>query len=1249
MTLAFARIFFFSCFISLGLSSVYAQTNIARASTATHSGGGQTIFGYGPDRYNDGVKTQGSGIFGWLATTGNPCNNGCWIQFDWSSSQLMGKIVVFNESNSNRTITGGTIQYWNGSSWVNIKTFTVAPSLSFTIEFVPVSTRSLRLSSIFTSGTQNTNPAINEIEIYNIFNNDAGIKSFEYICCNGNQPVYATVSNFGSKIIDSVWIMWQLDGISQNKFLLKKRIAPSKDTVVFLGNVNLNGNISYTLKGWTSMPNNKVDSVPSNDTILKKNYVFSKPGKPILQNQNICGCSYPLHKGKGDSNSILLWSEASNPEIIISQGDSVKDANRYCPSTTLRFVATSLNGKPDSFKQSLTQTWSITGGAANYDKGMFFDIKPSQSILLDKIFQSLTDNGNAIINTYGIEVYFKKGTYVGSENNKNAWKLIGNSKVQNTNLVSGGLAQKTVPFSFSSIRLNKDSLYSICINIVNADQWLRLNSINAGSLNVEYKNDFIKVYSGALYYNSWGSKVLFSGFAPENWLSYRIGCIGDTIHQKVKVKPLPSGVQLVKGGIFQTTLPNTTGLKNDPDIVAAYDTLSYQFTPPSGYTNANFGSKWSVNNLLLRTVNGIILPSKFYSIINPSTSVNGIVLLSLDSQWVDSTIMLNLFIGDLGPDYCDTVLNRFIYVAPRPQIRFKISPSSICDGENVFFENLSTISSGNIRYLWDFGTGISSDTSNAFSPSFKFPKYGIYDVKLKGTSVPYGYVSVKSFKVVVNEIPKANFDKSNACEGQPVVLINTTTMSIPQSITYQWDMGDGNKLTSKDVNHMYASTGGYLVSLTASSNGCSNTIFKNVYQFAKPNALFNAVGSFFCSRRAIKFENKSTISFGLSGSNWIFGDGEMSTDDDPTHFFSSEGEFNVKLVLVSEFGCKDSFSKKIVVKETPQADYINEQPCDLKPTLFVNKTVHNPLNIPLYIWSFGDSTSSQQVSPLKLWNSLGPKNVKLVAIASNGCKDSITKIITIQPKPFVDFDVFDQCSGKNVEINNKTTIKQGNLFYEWQFGDGRSSNFRVPVFQYSIGSTVTFNISLKSYAVAGCADSITKPVTITENPNCAFVFERDWTLGSRGMKFTPLNKSYQSYFWQFGDGGSSSLQTAKYKYLYDYDFPVTLTAINSAGCNCSISQNVNVNSITNISGIRNSNVRIYPAISDGVLFFDLGNIKDKSTVELFDMQGRVIYSKPIKSANGIFSIDFSFISAGFYNVSVLSGNSRISTKVLIQK
>jgi PKD repeat protein len=349
-------------------------------------------------------------------------------------------------------------------------------------------------------------------------------------------------------------------------------------------------------------------------------------------------------------------------------------------------------------------------------------------------------------------------------------------------------------------------------------------------------------------------------------------------------------------------------------------------------------------------------------------------------------------------------------------------------------------------------------------------------VKLTAKTVPFGFAFDTIMDVTVNPIPTIAFTKSNACEGDNLTFTNKTT---PAAAKSTWDFGDGTTSTTASPTKKYAKAGQYTVTLKADLNGCVGTMTQKVYQFTRPKAAYDkVVGS--CENDEFTFENKTTVTAGLFGNNWNFDDnGNVSTDLNPTHDFQTPGTKNVKLVVTSEFGCKDSITKVVVVKPSPKASFVNGPLCSVKPTAFVNTTPDVSGTIANYTWSFGDGSTSGAKSPTKDWfGNLGPKKVTLKVTLDNGCTESVSKdlVVLTQPKP--NFTAEDVCAGDDVIFVNNTTWAQGDITYRWNFGDGTESTNSDPTKKYNTSVTLTPFVTLYAYIQGGCGDSITKNITI---------------------------------------------------------------------------------------------------------------------------------------------------------------------------
>ncbi len=721
-----------------------------------------------------------------------------------------------------------------------------------------------------------------------------------------------------------------------------------------------------------------------------------------------------------------------------------------------------------------------------------------------------------------------------------------------------------------------------------------------------------------------------------------LNSLNDTFKLNISILPSPSGSSFIKGLPFNSPLPNTLGTLNNPDIVAEKDTLTYEITTPKGYTNSGYGSTWITNGLTFRTKSGRVLPSSNYKLSAASSVANAKITFLPDISITDSLLTMSISLMDLGYMACDSLLTRNIFIAPRPVTDFSfIQP--VCDGDNVIFTNTTTLSSGNFISKWDFGTGNPEDTSNTADVVFKFPTHGTYYVKLTTPSFPYGYTNSKTIAVVVSEIPKIDFKVFNACLGDSVSFVNSTTIS-KGTIDYKWDLGNGKFSTKVNPKQKYAVEGVYKVTLTATSNKCNSTLTKNAWEFARPVARYSEP-SVLCDKTDVSFTNGSTIAIGNMGYRWDFGDGGVSNFANPLHSFTGSGTKIVKMKVISEFGCADSLTKILIFYEAPLADFTTGPTCNLSPVSFTFTGTKPAGAITNFNWTFANEGTSFSENPNKIFSSIGKKLIILSLTSSNGCTDIFSKEINVKLQSKADFNVNDICDGEDVVFINKSTVSAGTLLYNWKFGDGKTSSAQSPRHLYLFGSG-TFNVTLVAIVPGGCSDSINKPININANPVSDFTFKTSGRL----VYFTPAQSGNTLYHWTFGDGGSSETPTTQYSYLNSLPTVkhiACLTVTNAAGC---ITKTCKEISIT--GGIENLNklkgVKIYPNPNNGNFTLTFEDPKSDIAVSIYNVIGEVIKTVETNSLKSVYAIDLN-IANGVYFVKVTNSGLVSTYKITVNK
>ena len=290
---------------------------------------------------------------------------------------------------------------------------------------------------------------------------------------------------------------------------------------------------------------------------------------------------------------------------------------------------------------------------------------------------------------------------------------------------------------------------------------------------------------------------------------------------------------------------------------------------------------------------------------------------------------------------------------------------------------------------------------------------------------------------------------------------------------------------------------------------------------------------------------------------------------------TASGEY-VLTVCIDEFRSGvliASNRKELHVKVEPCTPLIagsnfNAITCDGFTVNFQDGSSGNPTT---YLWHFGDPASgvldtSTSPSPFHTYTDTGIYLVKLVISVNNNCLDSITKPLAVYPGFLPGFITSPaHCVGVPVQFNDTTYSRYALVnSWHWYFGDPTSgvldtSTYQNPMHTYNLPGT--YDVKLVVTNAKGCKDSVTRQVTIYDNPVVS-LFPHDTTYckldsiqltatGTGNFTWTPLT---------FITGGNTATPLVyppvPTKYI------VTLTSLQ--GCKDKDSVNINpLNDLTN--------------------------------------------------------------------------------------
>ncbi len=393
--------------------------------------------------------------------------------------------------------------------------------------------------------------------------------------------------------------------------------------------------------------------------------------------------------------------------------------------------------------------------------------------------------------------------------------------------------------------------------------------------------------------------------------------------------------------------------------------------------------------------------------------------------------------------------------------------SSVVTGYVATFTNLSQNATS---YQWNFGDGQTSTESN---PAHLYNQDGIYVVTLISIGICGNDTTTALVSIQTPPVAGFTYQQSDVCV--PVV-VNFTNLSSPNATSFAWTFPGGNPGTSNLPNPIvtYNSTGLFDVTLIAYSPGGSDTIVwpQLVTVGDVPNAAFLLA----TNEMTVNFTNQSTDADGYV---WLFGDGQNSTEQNPSHTYASYGTYTVLLIASNLCGA-DTMSVVIELSTVPNSffSYSAHDGCAPFQVQFIDQSQNNPTS---WLWTFegGDPATSSQQNPLVTYNTPGQYFVSLLVQNAQGSDVLVLDdLIQVSGAPDATFN--------HTQTENVVSLEYPGIDYDslkWSFGDGRTDNSLNPTVEYSVSGQ--YQISLIVYNACGTDTTslwVTIDITATHDP-----------------------------------------------------------------------------------------------------------------------------------------------------------------------
>ena len=485
---------------------------------------------------------------------------------------------------------------------------------------------------------------------------------------------------------------------------------------------------------------------------------------------------------------------------------------------------------------------------------------------------------------------------------------------------------------------------------------------------------------------------------------------------------------------------------------------------------------------------------------------------------------------------------------------FSATPLSGMAPLEVAFSDLST--GAILSWAWDFGDGGTSVLQN---PVHTYTNAGIYTVSLTITDSQDTDSEIKTNYIQVSgPNPVADFS-GTPTSGTSPLEVSFTDLSINAVTSWTWDFGDGGASVLQNPVYIYQNAGIYTVSLTVSGPDGTDTEIKTDYitvSAAAPVADFTGFPTLGLPPLDVTFTDLSTNEIDTWA--WSFGDGGTSVAQHPMHTYLNEGVYTVTLTVSGPGGTDTEIKTEYITiaGPTPVAEF-SATPTSGSPPLEVEFTDLSINQIDSWAWDFGDGATSTSQNPMHIYANEGLYTVTLTVIGPDGTDTEIkTDYITVSiPMPVANFSGSPTSGTSPLEVVFTDLTTNDIDTWAWDFGDGTTSATQNPTHTYA--NEGVYTVSLTVTGPGGTDTEIKTDYITVANPETTADFSATPLSGLKPLLviFTDLSINATTWAWNFGDGGTSTLQNPVHIYQNSGVYTVSLTVSGSGGSDTKIRTN----------------------------------------------------------------------------------------------
>lgn len=528
-----------------------------------------------------------------------------------------------------------------------------------------------------------------------------------------------------------------------------------------------------------------------------------------------------------------------------------------------------------------------------------------------------------------------------------------------------------------------------------------------------------------------------------------------------------------------------------------------------------------------------------------------------------------------------------VFLSKSQNVSFSVDITQGCAPLTVHFTNTSTIDTAGVVFTWYHSDNSAQTQEFNSTHTFEFSSDFYTYVEARNSFGNYIGSASTYTKVEGNAGTFQSNSGFSVCPGTENYFYPNTNYS-----QLTWDMGDGTIYNNNNnCHHIYANAGDFTITLIATGSCGTDTITEQIHvgNDATPTAHANVnAGNTFCANNEITFSSYSEATSYL----WFFGDGTFSSKQNPTHSYSSTGNYNIVLKVTNSCGNSDFDTTSVEITNSTQAyswiNTWNDNSCPNSDIYFNTGAAGN------LTWNLGNGIFKTEREFTYQYADTGTYNVSLIVSNSCGDADTSYKIITVQYQTgnsinaeisFEDYNNWDNngnpvnsvtlCPNIAIGFKNNSNSDGSIESFLWDFGDGTTY---ATTTSESVSHTYTNlginTVMLIATSVCGSVDTTYKYINVdnSEQPNSTLQILPTTICAGEKIYFYDNNfdNNYSYNIW-FGDGDSlmntnelilSIRVLAEHTYSTAGTYNYLFTSTNVCGNSDTLQGNITVESST---------------------------------------------------------------------------------------